>query len=139
MFLWTNHKNFVRLLKRLQKIDMRTIYPVAFKCVLVRMEKGDSMALVYNVTAGPVVDSDVSERRLTVTVNGNDSGTTTYPSDTTAFGELKFSDNDNVVLTLLDVDDAGNVSSPAVAEFVATDTIAPVSPGEFGVTLVREE
>jgi hypothetical protein len=26
-----------------------------------------------------------------------------------------------------------------VAEFVATDTIAPVSPDKFGVTLVREE
>ena len=97
------------------------------------------MALVYNVTAGPVVDSDVSERRLTVTVNGNDGGTTVFPRETTAFGELRFADNDNVVLTLVDVDDAGNVSPPAVAQFVATDTIAPVSPGEFGVTLVRDE
>ena len=97
------------------------------------------MALVYTVSAGAVVDSDVRERRLTVTTNGNDGGTTVFPRETTSFGELRFADNDNVVLTLVDVDDSGNVSSPAVAEFVATDTIAPAAPGEFGVTLVREE
>jgi hypothetical protein len=97
------------------------------------------MALVYTVSAGPVVDSDVRERKLTVTINGSDGGTTVFPRETTSFGELRFADNDNVVLTLVDVDDSGNVSSPAVAEFVATDTIAPAAPGEFGVTLVREE
>lgn len=138
MFLWTNHKNFVRLLKRLQKIDMRTIYPVAFKCMLVRKEEGANMSLVYNVTAGPVVDRDVSERRLNVTVNG-ETTISTFTSEVTSFGEFSFPDNANVVLTLVDVDDAGNVSSPAVVEFVAMDTIPPAKPGEFGVTLVREE
>ena len=119
---------------------MRTIHPIAFRGKLVRKEKrGNLMALVYNVTAGAVVDADVVGRKLSVVVNGEDRGVTDYPSDTTSFGELSFSDNDSVVLSLVDVDDAGNSSSPAVVEFVALDTIPPVKPGEFGVTLVREE
>ena len=120
-------------------MDMRTIHPIAFKSTFVRKEKGNNMSLVYNVTAGPVVDTDVVERRLTVTVNGEVSQNTTNSSDTTSFGEFSFSENDNVVLTLVDVDDVGNVSSPAVLEFAAADTIPPAKPGEFGVTLVREE
>ena len=119
---------------------MRTIHPNAFRVKYVRTDKrGHVMALVYNVTAGAAVDADVVERKLSVVVNGEDRGNTSFPAETTSFGELSFGDNDNVVLTLVDVDDAGNVSSPAVAEFVATDTIPPAQPGEFGVTLVREE
>ena len=95
--------------------------------------------LVYNVTAGAVVDKDVAERRLSVTVNGEVRETKPFAPDTTSFGELAFADNDNVVLSLVDVDDAGNVSKPAVVEFVALDTVAPAAPGEFGVSFVREE
>lgn len=95
--------------------------------------------LVYKVTAGAVTDTDVVERRLSVSVNGSNVDTKVFSGDATSFGELSFNDNDNVVLTLVDVDDAGNVSSPAILEFVAIDTIPPAKPGEFGVTLTREE
>jgi hypothetical protein len=138
MFYWGSDRLICKLIKQLQKMDMRTIHPAAFKSKLVRKEEGTNMALVYNVTAGPVVDKDVSERRLNVTVNG-ETTISTFTSEVTSFGEFSFPDNANVVLTLVDVDDAGNVSSPAVVEFVAMDTIPPAKPGEFGVTLVREE
>jgi hypothetical protein len=131
---------FNRLIRQMQKVGMRAIHPVAFRVKHVRTEKRNNiMALIYNVTAGAVVDADVVERKLSVVVNGEDQGVSSFSSDTTSFGELSFADNDVVVLSLVDVDDAGNSSSPAVAEFVATDTIPPVQPGEFGVTLVREE
>ena len=97
------------------------------------------MALVYSVSAGPVVDADVVARRLTVTVDGVAEVLPDYPADTTVFGEaVTVPQDSNVILTLVDIDDAGNVSEPAVLEFVATDTIAPAQPGSFGVTLVRE-
>ena len=95
------------------------------------------MALVYSVTAGPAVDADVVSRRLSVTVNG-ETTTTEWGADATSFGEVTVPQDSNVVLALVDVDDAGNVSQPAVVEFVATDTIPPAKPGEFGVALVRE-
>lgn len=138
MFLWLNDRLFNRYLKVLRKMDMRSIYPTAFKCDFLYREEF-SMALVYNVTAGPVVDSDVSERRLSVAVNGEVRSTSPFPANTTNFGELSFSDNDSVVLTLVDVDDAGNVSSPATVQFTAVDTVPPAAPGEFGVAFVREE
>jgi hypothetical protein len=131
--------SYNKLIKQLRKMDMRTIHPIAFHNYLVRTEKGEIMALVYSVTAAAPVDADVVERRLTVTVNGEEKSSQVYASETTAFGELSFAQSDNVVLTLVDVDDAGNVSTPAVLEFVAADTIPPVAPGGLGVALVREE
>jgi hypothetical protein len=139
MFLWISCRKYYKLIKQLRKMNMRTIHPIAFRTRFVRKEGGDVMALVYNVTSGPVVDADVVERRLSVVVNGesNDSPLI-FPAETTNFGEVSFAQGDNVVLTLVDVDDAGNVSEPAVVEFTALDTVAPAKPGEFGVTLARE-
>jgi len=139
VLILTNALMWNKVVKELRRLNIRTIRPSNLKAILVRSKRGDTKMLVYNVTAGSVVDNDVMERRLAVSVNGEVVNTSTHPSDTTSFGELSFSDNDNVVLTLVDVDDAGNVSSPATFEFVAADTIAPAKPGEFGVTLVREE
>lgn len=97
------------------------------------------MSLVYTVTSGPTVDSDVVTRRLMVTVNGLPAGSTDHPKDTTSFGEIKVDQDASVVVTLVDIDDAGNESQPAFLEFVAKDEIAPAQPGTLGVTLVREE
>lgn len=96
------------------------------------------MALVYEVVAAPPVDADVVARRLTVTVNGSPSDPVDHDAATTVFPEVSFEQGDVVVLALSDVDDAGNVSEPAVYEFTAADTIPPAKPGEFGVRLVRE-
>lgn len=97
------------------------------------------MALVYSVSAGPVVDADVVARRLMVTINGEAApASPDFPADTTSFGEVTAPQDAQVVLALVDVDDAGNVSEPAVLEFTATDTIPPAKPGEFGVSLIRE-
>lgn len=137
IFFWLNNKLFRRYLNLLQKLTMQNIHPIGFKYNFLNREVNNM--LVYNVTAGAVVDKDVAERRLSVTVNGEVRETKPFSPDTTSFGELSFADNDSVVLTLVDVDDAGNVSSPATVEFVALDTVAPAAPGEFGVSFVREE
>lgn len=97
------------------------------------------MALVYSVTAAPSFDADVVTRQLAVTINGEASGMpVNFPPEATSFGEIVVPQDAQVVVTLVDIDDAGNVSEPAVLEFTAIDTIAPARPGEFGVTLVRE-
>ena len=97
------------------------------------------MALVYTVSAGPAVDADVTGRQLTVMVNGEVISTVELSGSATDLGEFKVEQNSNVSLSLVDIDDAGNRSQPAVLEFVATDTIPPAQPGSFGVTLAREE
>ena len=99
---------------------------------------GDNMALVYLVTCDPATANDVVERRLTIKVNGETKNQLTFDPYISDLGEQVFLDGDNVVLSLVDVDDVGNVSEPAVLEFVAADTIPPERPG-FNVKLVREE
>ena len=110
--------------------------PHAFHVSLIALESG---MLVYSVTAGPAVDADVSSRRLSVMVNGEVSSTVDHPASATSFGEISAPQDATVVVTLVDVDDAGNESPPSFYEFVAKDTIAPAQPGSLGVTLVREE
>ena len=121
----------------LRRLSFRMRQPKAVRFSLIRRARL-SMGLVYAVTAGPAVDPDVVSRRLSVTVGG-ETTTTSFSADSTSFGEVTVPQDAAVVLTLVDVDDAGNVSQPAVVEFVATDTIAPAQPGELGVSLVREE
>ncbi len=95
--------------------------------------------LVYGVRVAQATADDVVTRRLTITVNGNDGGSIDTPGSTVAFGGLKFSEGDAVRLELCDIDDAGNVSKPAVCEFTAHDTIAPDAPAGFAVELERED
>ena len=100
---------------------------------------GEKLMLVYSISVGAAVDNDVSERRMTVEVNGQTVETQTYSFDVVNLGEKSFNEGDKVKLTLVDVDDVGNVSEPAVVEFVAADTIPPSLPSGFGVNLVRED
>jgi len=102
------------------------------------LKKEIDMGLVYELTCSAPVDDDVMERRLTVKVNGAVVATDFYANNVTNLGERTFVQGDNVVLSLVDVDDVGNISEPAFVEFVAHDTIAPSVPG-LEVKLVREE
>lgn len=110
--------------------------PIRLRSLLA--ERVDDM-LIYAVTAAPPTATDVVSRELTVEVNGEALAVNALPGDATELGEFAFEQGAKVVLTLIDVDDAGNHSQPAVLEFVAEDTIPPAQPGGFGVTLVREE
>ena len=99
-----------------------------------------SNVLTYSVSAAAPVDGDVVARLLTLVVNGEDQGTAELPASA-AEGLSVFSvpQDAEVVLTLVDVDDAGNKSAPAVLTFTATDTVPPQQPGALGVTLLSEE
>lgn len=99
-----------------------------------------SNVLTYSVSAAAPVDGDVVSRLFTLVVNGEDQGTAELPA-TAAEGLSIFSvpQDAEVVLTLVDVDDAGNKSEPCVLTFTAMDTISPPSPTTLGVTLLREE
>ena len=105
----------------------------------VTLIKGDNMALVYGFSCEAPVDGDVSERRLSVSVNDKDPVVSVFDASATDLGEFTFTHGDSIVLSLVDVDDVGNVSEPAVVEFVAADTIPPSVPGGFTVSLLREE
>jgi hypothetical protein len=93
--------------------------------------------LTYSIVAAPPSDADVVERILTVTIDG-DSSAKPYPGDTSKFDDLTVQQDANVILSLVDVDDAGNRSGATSVTFVAADTIPPSDPSGLGVTLVGE-
>jgi len=101
--------------------------------------KGDKMALVYEITCGAPTDADVVERRLSVTVNNTLVTVDVHSGDTVKFGEKTFDQGDHVLLSLVDVDDVGNVSEPSIVEFVASDTLPPAPPSIISPILIREE
>ena len=103
--------------------------------------KGETMAnvLTYRVSVNAPVDGDVVSRELTVTVNGVESTVVTTVGTATDLGSVEVPQDALVVLSLVDVDDAGNKSPPATVEFTAVDTLAPSQPGGFNVTLVSEK
>jgi hypothetical protein len=125
-----------RLTNELRRQSMWLRRPQRFRVFPLRQEQN---MLVYGVSAAAPVDSDVVERRLTVDVVDGEPVTTTFSGDTTDLGEIKVERDAEVTLSLVDVDGSGNASEPATFEFVALDTIPPATPGEFGVTLLRQE
>jgi hypothetical protein len=94
--------------------------------------------LTYVVSAASPVDGDVVSRVLTVSVNGVEQGSATFAGSAIDLGTVTVPQDADVKLTLVDIDDAGNLSLPAEYYFVAVDTVAPAIPGGFGVTLVGE-
>jgi len=96
--------------------------------------------LTYRVSVGPVVDADVVTRELSVYVGGADVAreVRAYEPSATDLGDVIVEQGETVELRVVDIDDAGNRSEPAVLTFVAEDTLPPAQPGSLGVTLVSE-
>lgn len=129
---------FVLAFLVLQSMEKKPAAPVLLGVVQLRSDESMADVLSYTVTAALPVDADVVSRMLTITVNGEDMGTVDVPVDATELSVFSAPQDADVTLTLVDVDDAGNKSAPAVYSFVATDTIAPAQPGGLGVTLTGE-
>jgi hypothetical protein len=84
--------------------------------------------------------SDVAQRELTVTVNGGDPPLVrTYTAPATESDEWVFALNDNLSVSLVDIDTSGNRSQPSAAfTMTVTDTVAPPQPGALGVASIRQ-
>ena len=107
------------------------------QCLSVYQRNSTMNQLIYSVVAAPASDADVVARLLTVTVNG-ESSEKSYEGPASKFDDLTVTQGDSVILSLVDIDDAGNRSAAATLSFVAEDTIPPRQPGGLGVTLIAE-
>jgi len=94
--------------------------------------------LTYSVSAVAPVDADVVTRELSVVVNGVERPVVTYAGSAVDLGSVDVPQDAEVVLRLVDVDDAGNRSEAVELTFVAVDTLPPATPGALGVSLVGE-
>lgn len=133
-YIWVAALLFVIIYAALQK------KPFVAPSLSVVQVRSDSMAdvLTYRVSAPAPVSGDVVTRLLTVSVNGAEGETNSFPGTATEFATFSVPQNAEVVVTLVDVDDAGNKSEASTYSFVAVDTIPPAAPGAIGVTLVGE-
>lgn len=103
-------------------------------------EKDGMLVYKAQLPALPDPIGDIVKQRLAVTAD--DAPVLNVELDLTATEspEFKVADNAAVKLSLVYIDDAGNVSAPSEQSFTAVDTIPPDAPGAFGaVELVREE
>ena len=103
--------------------------------LLSRMEKG---MLNFVLVLPPKGAPDVVTRMVTLQVGTQEVVTVEVDGETLETEEFSGNDNDPVVGSLVDVDDAGNHSEPRDFDFVLLDTIPPPQPGEVGLE-VRSE
>ena len=121
-----------------EKLGVQT--PSGLMVVQLRSESmANVLTYTYSVSVAAPVDADVVSRILVVTVNGVEQPANALAGDATDLGAIEAPQGALVVLSLTDVDDAGNKSVPATIEFTAEDTLAPAQPGAFTVTLVSEK
>lgn len=74
--------------------------------------------LIYIVTAPPASDN-VVERRFTIEMPGIEATTQTFGPGDTSLGQVATPEGAEVTLTLVDVDDAGDVAETFSGTFVA--------------------
>lgn len=129
-------------LEQIRRLLAMLVLPVPgpLKPALVAEEENDMLVYKVAFPPKPATPVDITTQRFTVSVEGESVLEADYPIDVTESEEFKVNDDDEVTLSLVYVDDAGNTSGATSQTFVAKDTIPPDAPGPFGeATLVREE
>lgn len=114
--------------------------PKPFTVRLISERKENDMDLLTYEATLPTVPpgTDVASQTLSVVVDGTAQADQELASDATT-ATFEVPQGSNVSLSLVYKDDGGNVSAPKTQDFVASDTIPPMAPGDFGaITLVSE-
>jgi len=102
--------------------------------------EGDSMAdtLTYEIVVAAPAVGDVVSREVTVVVDGLYNEPVSHPATAVNLGQITVPQDSKVIVSVTDVDDAGNRSDPATLIFTAVDTVPPPVPGSVSVVLVGE-
>lgn len=96
--------------------------------------------ILFRVTLPAVSAPDVVRREISLSINGVDSGPFFIDALGSAATEtFRGPQNATVLVSLIDVDDAGNRSPASSGTFVLLDVVAPPAPGALGIEVVGEE
>lgn len=108
--------------------------------LFVNQIEGNSMAdmLTYEIVVAAPAVSDVVSREVTVVVDGQYSEPVSHAPTAVNLGQITVPQDAEVIVSVTDVDDAGNRSEPATLVFTAIDTVPPPVPGGVSVVLVGE-
>lgn len=103
-------------------------------------EVRDMLKFVIVLPEKTAEEFDVVSRQVTIAINGVVAATLTAAATDTEVGPFAGRDNDQIDVSVVNVDDAGNVSAVAsTLSTVLTDTFAPPAPGALAVLCVGEE
>lgn len=107
--------------------------------VFLKVVREEDEMLFFTLALPEPGAADVVSRQVIVTVGTGEPQTLNLSGSDLVTPELSGADNDTVIGTLVDTDDAGNASPAREFNFVLTDTIAPAQPGDVGINVLREE
>lgn len=106
--------------------------------VFISFRQGEDGMLKFVLVLPAPGAPDVVVREVKFSV-GDQAFDLTLAGDLLETPEMSGNDNDQVVGTLVDVDDAGNKSEAREFTFTLVDTLAPPQPGELGFKITGEE
>ena len=102
-----------------------------------RSREGMADMILFNVSLPPKAAPDVASREVTIKIGDAEEVKSLGP-DVELVEGLEGEQDLSVMVSLVDIDDAGNRSEASVAEAVLVDTVAPPQPGALGIVVVGE-
>jgi hypothetical protein len=119
-----------------------TIYdgpPMPGAVKLFTLSQGENKMLNFKLVLPPPSAADVVSVELKTRIGEADEVINQYPPSQAEVDGFSGQDGDVVLVSLVDIDDAGNRSPAREQSFSLTDTIAPPQPGEIGMVVTGEE
>ncbi len=131
-------KSLLELFVLVAKVILRRLVPKP-GTIVIRLVKEDRGMLLYEAILPEMpTGTDIVRQHFSVEAEGVVEEQDLTPDATTVTFRVK--SDVNVTLSLVYVDDAGNVSAPSTQSFLSKDTIPPDAPGAFGeIKLLDEE
>lgn len=93
--------------------------------------------ILFSVSLPPKSAPDVASREVTIKI-GEAEEVRSFGPEVVLIEGLEGEQDVVAMISLVDVDDAGNKSEASVAEAVLADTVAPPQPGALGIIVVGE-
>lgn len=128
----------VKLLEQIAELYRRQCRPARPQRVNVKPAGEVMDKLTYEISVDGAGSPDVVKRVLSVSIDAGDAVVTEFAPGSTDLGKIEVPQDSSVLLSVVDVDDAGNESAPLSYGFVARDTIAPETPAGLNVKLTGE-
>jgi hypothetical protein len=106
---------------------------------LFTISQGADSMLKFKLTLPPPSAADVTTVELKTKIGDADEFIAHYPAAQAEVDGFEGFEGVPVLVSLVDIDDAGNRSEAREQSFTLSDTIAPPQPGEVGLVVTGEE
>ena len=94
--------------------------------------------LQFKLSLPPGSAPDVVTQELTLKIGDADATVETFPVAQTETGQYEGAENAAIATSLVDIDGAGNRSTPHNQTFVLADTVPPGEPGDVGLIVTGQ-